>query len=561
MSIVQFRDINLGGISDSLYSGIKNSMYRMVGMDIHSTPSLMRVNQKMSKHSGIIIDEYCKVSIDCSNGIKYWFSSISGKIWQDKAGTITLVYTTVPTANGAACTGAFEYQGYIYYATEKYLHRIAVASADGAASWTSNAAPNWATFTNSQATYHPMIEVNLVLYIGDKNYVAQVDAGTFSANALDISNNYIITALGKMGTYLLVGGSIPNVNMSEIFSWNTYSTAFQSSDTVPEMTINSFINADNYIFVNAGSTGSIYSYNGSQLQFYKRIPGTYSSTKTCLVNHNATAIYKGSIPIFGVSNGIGNACDEGIWSLGRYSLNYPTIFNLEFPTSNVDSDGYNILTGIEIGSLVVSGVDIYMSWKRSSTVTMTIADPAVVTLSAHGLTDGEAVYFTTTGALPTGITASTVYYAKGVDANTFNLYDTSAHAVSGGATGRVATTGNQSGVHSMITVGVDKLDYSNKIVHPFIETRVIAPDRTSLQTFSKIIANYQELPSGTSIVIKTKADHAATFSDTTELVDTMRKTVYTDSDRIEGKSLQVRVECVSSSNDSPTIEELDVLLS
>jgi len=560
MGIVQFKDINLGAIADSIYQGTKNALARMCGFDIHSTPGLLRVNQKMTKDSGIIIDEYCKVGIECSNGIKYWFSSVSGKIWQDKVGVYTLVYTTIPTGNSAVCTDVYEYQGYLYWATEKYLHRIAIASSDGSTAWTANAAPNWATFTNGTTVGHAMVEINMVLYIADKYYVAQVDTNTFSANALDISSNYVITALGKMSTYLLVGGSIPNVNMSEIFSWNTYSTTFQSSDTVPERTINSFIYADNYIYVNAGSSGSIYAYNGTQLQFYKRIPGTYSSTRTCLINPNASGMYKGSIPIFGVSNGVGDACDEGIWSLGRYSLNYPVVFNMEFPTSNVDSDGYNILTGIEIGAILVSGVDIYASWKRSSTITTTIADPAVVTLAAHGLTDGEAVYFTTTGALPTGITTATVYYAKGVNANTFNLYDTSAHAVSGGATGRVATTGTQSGVHTMVAVGIDKLDYSNKIVHPFFETRVIAPDRNSLQSFSKIIASYQDMPASTSIVIKTKADHASVYSDTTELLDTMRKTTYTDSDRIEGKSLQVRMECVSSGNNAPTIEELDVIL-
>lgn len=561
MSIVQFKDVELGGISDSKYSGTKNSMFRMVGFDIHSVPGLVKVNQKMTKDSGIIITEFSRISVECSNGIRYWFSVTSGKVWQDKAGVYTLVYTTVPTANSAGCAGAYEYQGNLYWATEKYLHRIPIATADGAAAWTANATPNWKTFTISNATHHQMIEVNQVLFIADGYYVAQVDAGVFSANALDISSQYIITALGKVGTFLLLGASISNVNLSEIFTWNTYSTTFQSSDTVPERGINSFIEADNYVYVSAGISGSIYAYNGSQLQFFKRIPGTYSTTKTCLIYPGATAMYKGSIPIFGVSNAYGDACDEGIWSLGSYSLNYPPVFNLEFPTSNVDSSGYNILTGIEIGSIIVSGVDIYMSWRRTSTATMTIADPGVVTLTGHGLTNGEAVYFTTTGALPTGVTASTIYFARGVDANTFHLYDTSDHAVSGGATGRVATTGTQSGVHSIITVGVDKLDYSNKIVHPFMESRIIAPDRTSFETFTKFLVHYESLPASTSIVIKTQTDHSGTFVDTTEIDDTMRKMVYTDGDRLEAKTLQVRIECVSSSNSSPTIEELDILLS
>lgn len=480
MAVIAFRDFNLGGVSDSKYQGTKNSSFRMVGYDIHSAPGLLKVNQKMTKDSSTTIDEFCKVGIQATNGIRYWFSSESGDIWQDKTGTYTKVYTTVPTSGSAACVGAYEYQGYIYFATEDYLHRIATADADGSSEWTANAAPNWEAFDNGNASHHPMAEVNQVLYVGDGYNIAQVDAGTFTGNALDLSTDRVVTAMVKMGTQLLVGASITNVNLSEIFVWNTYSTSFTTSDTVPEDGINSFIQADNYIYVNAGKTGSIYAFNGSQLQFYKRIPGSYSSTADCIVYPNASAIYRGSIPIFGVSGGTGDACDEGIWSLGRYSLNYPNVFNLEFPNSTVDGNGYNYLTGLSIGAIIVSGVDVYYSWK-----------------------------------LVVGV--STTY-------------------------------------------GVDKLDYSNKIVHPFFETRVVAPDKVTLHGYTKTIVNYEQLPSGTSILIKTKENHAASYSETTELTDSMRKQVYTDSDSIEAKTLQIRVECVSSSNDAPTIEEVDLVV-
>lgn len=88
------------------------------------------------------------------------------------------------------------------------------------------------------------------------------------------------------------------------------------------------------------------------------------------------------------------------------------------------------------------------------TATMTIADPCVVTFTAHTFSDGQPVTFYTAGALPTGITANTViYYARPSDtatpANQFWLYDTRAHALAGGATGRVATSGTQSGTHTV----------------------------------------------------------------------------------------------------------------
>lgn len=79
------------------------------------------------------------------------------------------------------------------------------------------------------------------------------------------------------------------------------------------------------------------------------------------------------------------------------------------------------------------------------TFTVTIANPNVVTLNGHGLVTGDAVYLTTTGALPTGLAADTLYYVLRVDDNTFNLCTTRANAHAGT---RITTTGTQSGVHT-----------------------------------------------------------------------------------------------------------------
>lgn len=77
------------------------------------------------------------------------------------------------------------------------------------------------------------------------------------------------------------------------------------------------------------------------------------------------------------------------------------------------------------------------------TFTVTIASPAVFTLNNHGLTAGTAIKFSTTGALPTGLTAGTTYYviAAGLTTNNFRVSTT----VGGAA---VNTSGAQSGTHT-----------------------------------------------------------------------------------------------------------------
>lgn len=79
--------------------------------------------------------------------------------------------------------------------------------------------------------------------------------------------------------------------------------------------------------------------------------------------------------------------------------------------------------------------------------TLTIATPCVVTLANHGLQIGDKCQLTTTGALPTGLAASTTYYVHVIDSNTFHLCTSLANVAS--AT-YIATSGSQSGVHSIV---------------------------------------------------------------------------------------------------------------
>ena len=79
-----------------------------------------------------------------------------------------------------------------------------------------------------------------------------------------------------------------------------------------------------------------------------------------------------------------------------------------------------------------------------ATVTITIAAPGVVTWTNHGLSVNDTIRFTTSGALPTGLSAGTTYYVKEVlSANTFTV-----SASAGGAA--ITTSGTQSGTQTAL---------------------------------------------------------------------------------------------------------------
>lgn len=94
-----------------------------------------------------------------------------------------------------------------------------------------------------------------------------------------------------------------------------------------------------------------------------------------------------------------------------------------------------------LGSTVYTGSLVF----RQQTATITIATPAVITAVAHTLVAGNTVVFSTTGALPTGLTAGATYYviSAGLTADAFQV------SLTAGGTA-INTSGTQSGTHTIV---------------------------------------------------------------------------------------------------------------
>lgn len=549
MNIITIKDFNLGGVADSKLQGPAGSFAEIVGCDIHSEPGFLKVNQKLTEEANGVIDDLVKAIVPCSDGNTYAFGSTNGKIFKrTSAGVWSYVATAAPAAGAVGILDAKEYQGYIYYAMQSRLGRVQVGAPTD---WTGRS-DSFATFTNTDADFHPMKEVSQVLYIGDKHYVAQVDAGTFSAQAIDIKTPLRVKALGKVLTDLVIGTFVTVYKVAtEILRWNTWSESYSTSDDIPEIGINCFLATDNYVLVNAGRKGNIYSYDGSNLNSFKRIPGSWAGSGSALVHPNASVNMFG-LPLFGLSNVSGNPAKQGIYSLGSYDRNYPDVLNLEWLISR------GTYQNIDIGAVELVGSDLLVAWQEQATITVTIATPGVVTFTSHQLANGDPIKFTTTGALPTGITAGTVYYVRQIDANTFHLYDTAANAIdTGSTTGRVATSGSQSGTHTAYVWGIDVLDTTAKVASAYIATKAINVARGEGKVISGF-AGYRSLPSGTSIKFYQKANYASSWTEIETRVDTDKKLVICKDTAPLATVVEIKVELNSSSNDAPEVDLVEL---
>ena len=101
-------------------------------------------------------------------------------------------------------------------------------------------------------------------------------------------------------------------------------------------------------------------------------------------------------------------------------------------------------------------------------VTMTIASPTVLT-TTEGFTDGDIIYLSTTGALPTGLDAGTPYYVRNASGLTFNVSATASGAL-------INTSGTQSGTHSIIPTGVLLSSFGGASDVPTIQNYLFVSD-------------------------------------------------------------------------------------
>lgn len=388
-SKIVINNLNLGGIANSMYQGLANSVAMTVGLDLHSEPGIIKVNQKLISDatSGVTFDNFIKKLLVGSDGIVYAFGEY-GKIWKRTSGTWSYVGTPTPSSGSAGIMDAFEDKGYIYYVMNHNIGRWQVGSAF------STRNDNFATFTNKDPLFHPCFKANLINYIGDGNLVAQIESGVFSANALDLPSEERVRSLGAYDVELLIGTWINDyLAESTIYRWNTWSVSFTNSDKVPAKGINSFLKIDNGFYANCGEKGDIYAYNGSQLLRSKRIPGDWGIGKKAIVHNNAAAQFN-NLPLFGFSNVANNPCLMGLYGLGSYSGDYSPVLTLDYILAS------GLIANIEIGAIVAFDDYFLVSWKYGATY-------GVDRLDASNKLDGA--YFKTRVFFPDRTTQSRLF--------------------------------------------------------------------------------------------------------------------------------------------------------
>ena len=157
-----------------------------------------------------------------------------------------------------------------------------------------------------------------------------------------------------------------------------------------------------------------------------------------IITTDAHSMVGGTNAVVTISGHTGSTPDIN----GEYlaTVTSSTQFSIPVNVTVGGTGGTAVVSAYESGTAYALGQIVQVD-SPAVTVTMTIASPCVVTRNAHGFEDDDIIIFTTTGALPTGITAGKHYYIRVLTANTFNISSELLNFQ------EITTSGTQSGTH------------------------------------------------------------------------------------------------------------------
>jgi hypothetical protein len=336
----------------------QQGFYELTNVDVHSELGVVK-NQFALTTVSETPNEKC-ISEAVGTDV-FFFSTESGKVWKCTSNdTCTLVHTNTQGNN----RGASAFNGYLYYATDTKLGRIAVANASSEASWSSHT-DAWQSFTYS-TSYRPMFIIGLQLFIGDKHNVSYVDhTGAFEVDGLDTITDYVITAFGEWGGDLAIGAT--GTKESIVYLWDTFSPSWTLTDVIPETPINCFIDVDGILLLSAG-TSNIYQWTGGQASMFKKILNA-----NVVINHYNTTSHKGR-PLFATGN--------KIYSIFRVEARFPLALVCEYTASST------------IQSIVSNGTQLYVSSDKIEKIGTSYAVGTIITPLVRGtFRQTEVLYY------------------------------------------------------------------------------------------------------------------------------------------------------------------------
>lgn len=347
-----------GGFSDDRFLGTNNSFSYAKGIEIRKNPKSLKLSYAVEKSTSTECDALANAMVTIQSTGDVIAFLANGKILRRVAGagSWTLVYTDSSARN---IMNAIEYNGYLYWFTSQYIHRIAIFDID--ASWSGTVTENYKEFDNKNTIAHPALENNNKLYIGDGSLLAELDRFmTWTPNKLPIFGDEYIRTITFGGSMMrLFANKTNNIDAGHKYYWNGTSEAYNEKVYLKQI-VHAAINDGGEDYILAGLRPYLYISSGYEFIDLKRIP-LVTDNKKCFFSPNSMCFHDSLIVMAPAEASTDASIGRGAWTYGRENKNYPFSLNFDYPTSNDNT------TDI-IGCVHNAAGVLYMSWKKTTTV-------------------------------------------------------------------------------------------------------------------------------------------------------------------------------------------------
>lgn len=376
-----------GGISGDQFLGISASVQAAKNVDLRSNGRQIVLSAKPVRNASAVIADWIMAYVTIQGTGDVIAFGDTGKIYRQAAGTgnFVLVYTD---SSNRKITDAYEYNSYLYWTTQSNLHRIPVANIDASWAITTDVTEDYKTFTNGNATHHPMLEVYNQLYIGDGKHLAELSSlGVFNGTRVPIFGDETITNLTFNGSYVRIySRRTTSVPYSRCYLWDGVGEDYSQFATLQGLAVHAGVGKGGTDLMLAGNKPVLLASNGLEFQVLQVLPG-FSGTNTATFNHNCMTADE-SLVYFGAVESGANTMNRGVWSYGAKSKNFPQSLGNEFTTSNASATDL-------VGAVHFSGGKVYTGWKNGSTYGIDITDPTLFSATGEITTrawDGDAAW-------------------------------------------------------------------------------------------------------------------------------------------------------------------------
>lgn len=548
---VVIKDIHLGGIADTKYSGLPNSVYRMQGLDIHEEPGIIKVHQDvvLDRVSGVLLDADVVNIVPTAIGQNgytnseqtYFFQENGKVIRRNNAANYSLSFTTAQSN----CRDAAYFNGWIFFTTST---EVGFFSAGDATVRQDSISTIQSTEPLQDKNFHPLHVVENDLYLGDGNRVHRIEVEVVDGTGTISSSGATITGSGTDFVPELKEGFVIRAVTSGGKLEDRTVIANPSSDT------SASINAPFSTNVSAGTT-------------FKIIRPRLVKDVLVLDNRNTIQVLSDL-----VTHLIIGTAQEG-QSAGSFS-DYSRVINWDTRSIDLVSDviipefGVNCIMSFFGRPIIQAGTNgnLYTydgqrctrykklpgNWSRGNEAKINRhAYASYLGITAFGVSN------IANNPMPQG-----VYTIGGYDAKypaVFNLDFTRSLETDNINIGALAMIGEDL-VYAQSRGGsevVYRIDGSNKSEAAFLETQVFNAARERLKNYEVIVC-YRSLPAGSSITIAEITNDEGGYQTIASTVYSNRKVVKTNVQVVNAATVQFRVfiNRGTNTNTAPEVESI-----